>query len=214
MKILFIFAHPDDEAYSAAGTIAKLSADNTVYVISLCRGDRPGNEQVMDHRQAAFTESCRLLGAASVILDNSDCQLEYAKVLKDIEGVVGQVNPDVVYTHNISDIHRDHRLVAEACMVACRPKPTSDIEEFYMCEIPASTEWAFGQIDPVFNPTTFVDITDYIELKKQVAALYSTEVYDYPDARSVESIEVTAKNRGKQIGFHYAEAFKLVFSKR
>jgi len=45
MKILFIFAHPDDEAYGPAGTISKLAKDgNDVVVVSLCNGRRPGME--------------------------------------------------------------------------------------------------------------------------------------------------------------------------
>jgi hypothetical protein len=99
-------------------------------------------------------------------------------------------------------------------MAACRPKPTSAIKELYFCEIPASTEWTFGQIDPVFVPNTYVDVTDYIELKKRVIGLYGTEIYEWPDARSVESVEVLAKYRGKQIGVRYAEAFRLVFSRK
>jgi len=213
-NILFVFAHPDDEAYGPAGTIAKLSKDNNVTVLSLCRGNRPGSEEVSESRQSAFMASCTLLGATPIILDYSDCQLEYNSVVKSIEQVINEVSPDTVYTHNISDIHKDHRLVAETCLVACRPKLGSNINELYMCEMIASTDWAFGQIEPQFAPNVYVDVTDYIMYKRQSMELYSSELYDFPDARSVVSMEILAKYRGKQVGMHFAESFKLVFSKK
>jgi len=44
-------------------------------------------------------------------------------------------------------------------------------------------------------------------------SLYTTETYAYPDARSIEAMEVRAKFRGTQVGVNFAEAFQLVFSK-
>jgi LmbE family N-acetylglucosaminyl deacetylase len=210
-NILFIFAHPDDEAYGPAGTIAKLSKDNKVTVCSLCDGSRPGHEHVRQSRGLAFLDSCKLLGASSYIWSNPDCTLEYAPTLKLIENLIVMHNPSAVYTHNISDIHKDHRIVAECCMVACRPKPGSEIKSLYFSETASSTDWSFGQIHPHFVPNTYVDITDHINTKIQALCMYHTEVYEYPDARSAESVMVQAKNRGKQIGVKFAEAFHQVF---
>jgi LmbE family N-acetylglucosaminyl deacetylase len=212
MKILFIFAHPDDEAFGPAGTIMQLAETNDVSVVSLCNGERPGNEHVAEARIEAFKKSCETMKASWRIYSTPDCALTYDDTLKTIETIINQDMPDVVYTHNISDIHRDHRLVAECCMVACRPKVGSSIKELYMCELPASTDWSFGQIEPVFTPNVYRDITDVIEIKKDIMSLYGTEVYEYPDARSIESMRAMAKNRGRQAGVEYSEAFKLVFS--
>ena len=211
--ILFILAHPDDEAFGPAGTIMRLAKTNDVTVVSLCNGARPGNESVAADREAAFVKSCTNMGVKWKIYERPDCSLTYDATLKSVEKLIADYKPDAVYTHNISDIHRDHRLVAECCVVACRPKPESTVKELYMCEMPASTDWSFGQIEPVFKPNVYVDITDYIKAKEQILALYGTEIYDYPDARSVESMRTTAMFRGKQAGFEYAEAFSLVFKR-
>ena len=212
MKILFIFAHPDDEAYGPAGTIHKLAnAGHSVTVVSMCKGDRPGSEEVSTGRMAGFEKSCMALGAAPIIFLGSDCKLEYCDTLKQIEEVVNDLEPEVVYTHSISDIHKDHRLVAECVMVATRPKPGSSIKELYMCELPSSTDWAFGQLGGSFVPNTYVDVSMEIYKKQQVMGYYTTETYDYPDARSIESIESFAMYRGKQVGMHRAEAFKQIF---
>ena len=213
MNILFLFAHPDDEAYGPAGAIYKYAQDpnNRVCVVCLSQGNRPGAEKVAKARQDAFAKSCTTLGAEYLVYDGNDCNLDYNLTIKNIEITLKAVEPDIVYTHNISDLHKDHRIVAEAAMVACRPKVGSTVKKLYMCEIPSSTDWTFGEIDPIFTPNTYLDVSSTIHKKIQVMSFYSTELYAYPDARSVESMECLAMYRGKQVGVHRAEAFKLIF---
>lgn len=209
--ILFIFAHPDDEAYGPAGTIARLAEDDEVMVVSLCNGERPGSEYVARARTDAFVKSCETLGAKWQLFHNPDCGLVYENAISTIESLININRPTAVYTHSMSDIHKDHRMVAECCLVACRPKPGSTVEELYSCEMTASTAWSFGQVNRNFQPTKFVEVD--IDIKKQVLGFYSTETYEFPDARSIEAVEVLAKQRGYQSGCTHAEAFQQIFSR-
>jgi LmbE family N-acetylglucosaminyl deacetylase len=212
MKILFAFAHPDDEAYGPAGTIRRLTdAGHQVWIASLCKGNRLGTESVEDARKKAFKKSCKLLGATPIMFNSSDTMLTLDVAIRDLCEVIEDIVPDAIYTHNISDVHQDHRIVAEAALIAARPKPESTIQAFYMCEIPAASDWSFGQLGDAFVPTTFVKVTEFMDIKRQALELYATEIYDYPDARSVYSMEVLAMNRGRVSGVEYAEAFKLIF---
>jgi len=214
MKILFALAHPDDESYGPAGTIAKLAkSGHQVWVLSMCKGDRPGAEEVSPARQTAFMLNCQRLNAMPILLQNSDVHLDYHVAVKEISRMVTSIKPDIVYTHSTADIHPDHRVTAEATMIACRPKPESTVQKLYMCELPAATEWAFGKMGHTFNPNVFVDISDFISIKTQCIQQYSSEIYEYPDARSIQSAETMAMNRGKQIGVKYAEAFELVYER-
>lgn len=212
MNIMFIVAHPDDEAFGPAGTIAKLSKDHNVKILCLTKGDRPGNEHVQSSRREAFNASCITLGASSIPVDllSSDCKLTYDETLFQIEKTLREYPTDIVYTHSPSDLHLDHVLVSKCCMIACRPKPESTVKKLYFFEQP--NDWTFGQIGS-FVPNTFVDITEQMEIKKTACDFYLTERYDWPDARSWESIEVQSKQRGKTVGVNHAEAFQLVFSR-
>jgi len=214
MKILFLLAHPDDEAYGPYGTILKLvKQGHEVTVFCLCNGERPGNEKVSADRVFAFKENCELAGVEWKIQNNPDLSLKYNETVANVTGIIDFFKPDAVYTHNISDLNNDHRIVAEAALVACRPKPTSTVNELYFFEVPSSTDWTFSQVQPVFEPNTYIDITDCIEDKKLALARYSTETYPFPDARGVEAMETLSKYRGYQVGYRNAEALKLVFKR-
>ena len=208
MTILFLIAHPDDEAYGPFGTIAKLAKEHKVTVFCICNGERPGNKQVSADRVFAFKANCEQLGVEWRIQNNADCSLEYADTLANVEGIINFYRPDIVYTHSNTDLHNDHRILAETALVACRPKPDSLVNELYFFEIPQ-----FAQSQSSFKPTTYKDITNYIDLKKQALERYATETYEFPDARSIEAVETLAKFRGYAVGVKYAEAFQLVFSR-
>jgi LmbE family N-acetylglucosaminyl deacetylase len=212
MNIMFILSHPDDEAFGPCGTIAKLAKTNKVLLICLCKGNRPGSEEVETTRKISFIKSCEMLGVEHKIFNSSDLYLDYYVALKHIEDCIQEFKPEIVYTNNISDIHKDHRITAEATLSACRPKLGSNVKQLFMYEIPSSTDWAFNQFEPAFAPNVYVNIEEFIELKKDIINLYDTELHPFPDSRSLESAEILSKNRGRQVGCNYAEAFKLVFS--
>lgn len=211
MRVAFIFAHLDDESYGPIGTIAShVKNGDEVILVSMCRGNRPGAE-VQSIRVQTFTEICDMLGVESIIQDQNDTQMARKETQFRVNKLIQDLEPDMVYTHFNGDAHQDHRLLSECVLIACRPKPQSTVKQLLMCEIPASTEWAFGQFGD-FKPNVFNDVTSFIDLKQEALEMYETEIYDYPDARSVESMKILAAQRGKQIGVNYAEAFQLVFS--
>lgn len=214
MTTMVIVAHPDDEAFGLAGTIARIAkSGERVIVVSLCKGNRPGAEYVESSRVRSFQASCEHLGAEWKLFSNSDVGLDEREAAAIIENMVKTYCPTTVYTHNINDLHRDHVIVANATIVACRPTPTSTVDKLLMFEIPGTSEWLFGSTGTTFVPSVYVDVGDYMEIKQHVLSLYNTELRSFPDARSIESVCVLARHRGKQVGVDYAEAFQLVFSR-
>jgi len=54
------------------------------------------------------------------------------------------------------------------------------------------------------------DITDYIDIKKQVLEVYSEEMRQPPHSRSIDNALRLNALRGNSVGMDYAEAFELI----
>ena len=93
-----------------------------------------------------------------------------------IEGVIGEVDPTVIYTHSANDLRQDHRATHLATVQAARRVPT-------ICcyEGPSAT------VD--FRPERFVTIDPFIETKLEVIGAFASEVAlrRYLDAELVRS---------------------------
>ena len=117
--------------------------------------------------------------------------------------------PEYVYVHHAGDVNVDHRRLHEA-VAACRPTPGHVVKRILSFEVPSSTEWQPPTSAPFFQPNWFVDISDQWERKRAALATYSSEMRDWPHARSLEAVEHLARWRGAQVGVKAAEAFCLL----
>ena len=62
--------------------------------------------------------------------------------IRPLESVVGDLEPEVVYTHFKDDVNQDHRVAYAATMVATRPVGGSSVRRLLCYETASSTEWA------------------------------------------------------------------------
>jgi LmbE family N-acetylglucosaminyl deacetylase len=124
-----------------------------------------------------------------------------------IEKAIAEFKPEIVYTHHDGDLNADHRALAEAVLVACRPYAAPSVRSLRMFETPSSTEWGPGP----FVPNLFVDITEHVhERWETLRRHYSSEMREYPHPRSEASLMARAGFWGQQAGFRYAEPFRIV----
>lgn len=220
MNVLCVVGHPDDEVLMCGGTIAKhAEAGDTVRVFILADGEssrdvsRAEIHEAIRQRVIAGHAASEILGHDGNIAGYEDQCLDKLGSLmltKRIEIEVRRFQPEVVYTHWTGDMNADHRAVAEATLVACRPNPDCSVREVLMGEVPSSTEWAGG-----FVPDVFVDITAQFAKKEAALKCYSKEISaDVRHPRSNAAILALAYVRGVSAGVSSAEAFKLVRSKR
>ncbi|MDD5306768.1 MAG: PIG-L family deacetylase [Deltaproteobacteria bacterium] len=211
-KVLVVSAHPDDETIGAGGTILRhVALGDTVSWCVVTKGYTPKwSEEMLEAASRQVDEVASLYGFASVhrlglptVRLNTVPHMELCDKLKN---VVDIVKPLVLYIPPASDLNQDHRLVHEAALVAARPLPGCSVQRILSYEISTTSRYGFG----VFVPTVYVDISEYLEKKMGIMAVYNTELKEWPHPRSIEGLSVIAKERGLAVGVDAAECFDLV----
>ena len=211
--ILIIAAHPDDEAIGCAGTIHKYVQNGyNVELLVATDGEsaRSKKEQDKVDRKSALEKSANILGIKDIVqFDYPDNQLDTVpllEIVKSIDAVIAKKRPEIIFTHYCNDLNIDHQIIHRATMTACRPQPKFCVREIYSYEIMSSTDWQLKN-DSFFSPNTYVDISNQIEIKREVLNIYKREMRDYPHSRSIENIINNSKVRGATVGVDFAEAF-------
>jgi len=211
-KVLIVVAHPDDEAYGCGGTLFRFRKE---WLTNLCIFTDGGNVNV-DKTKECVKESSKILEIehTNYLEWNIDQRLEILPIkslVDEIDKMIDTFAPELVITHSLTDLNRDHRIVAEAVMISTRPKPEFPVKEVWSMEVLSATDWGFGEFGN-FEPNGFVSLST-IELARKCAAIesYLLEIEkDEDHARSVPSIITSGQNRGHTVGIPYAEAFKII----
>jgi hypothetical protein len=85
------------------------------------------------------------------------------------------------------------------------------VKRLYAYEVASSTEWAFQQFSPVFQPSLFLDISQTLDLKIKAMEIYEGEIRAFPHPRSPEALHATALRWGSVAGLPAAEAFQCIY---
>jgi LmbE family N-acetylglucosaminyl deacetylase len=222
MSVLVIAAHPDDEVLGCGGTIARLSAEGqAVHVAILGEGVTSRYSQreqadpaLLERLRGCSRRAAEILGARSHSLgrlpDNRFDTVPLLDIVKGIEDLVAQHQPEVIYTQHGGDLNLDHAITFRATLTAARPLPGCPVKAVYAYEVPSSTDWAFQQFQPRFQPNVFVDIHRTLEKKLQAMRCYESEARPFPHPRSSEALHAAAQRWGSAAGLPAAEAFQCV----
>lgn len=213
-KVLVVAAHSDDEALGCAGTLARhISAGDSVGIVFMTDGvssRSATDESLVQERYNAAKKAADILGATIVkqfsFEDNAMDNVAFIDVVKAVESVISNVQPDIIYTHYANDLNIDHCITHRAIMTACRPQLHFSVKEIYSFEVLSSTEWS-SKSEVQFYPQLLVDITEQWETKLKVIECYNKEMREAPHSRSIEAVAALATLRGNTHGFSKAEAF-------
>jgi len=214
--VLVIAAHSDDEALGCSGTMAKhVAAGDQVHVLFMADGvgSRKSVANEASERLSSAEKAAKILGVIWMqnlnFPDNKMDTVALLDVAQAVENKIDEIQPNIIYTHHLGDLNVDHQITHKAVMTACRPQPGFCVKEIYAFEVLSSTEWQTPGLMP-FIPNLFVDISGYIEIKREVLENYSVEMRESPHSRSIANIINLARVRGSSIGVNYAEAFVLL----
>ena len=219
-NILIIAAHPDDEVLGCGGIVARLNKEG-YEITTLILGEgvssrddtrdiKKRGKSILELKEEAKRANA-ILGVKEVFFhdfpDNRFDTIPFLDIVKIIEKIKNQIKPDIIFTHYEKDLNIDHQITYKAVITATRPLEEETVKEIYSFEIPSSTEWSYPLS---FSPNMFYDISETIDVKIKALKEYKSELKKYPYPRSLEGVELTAKNWGMKVGLNYAEAFKTV----
>jgi LmbE family N-acetylglucosaminyl deacetylase len=137
LRIIAIFAHPDDAEAKMGGTTALWAEmGHEVKFVSLTNGDHGHHEigggPLANRRREESYEAARRLGVKEyVIFDNHDSQLlPHLHIRQDVIREIRKWNADIVLGLRTNDYHPDHRyagvLVMDAAYMVIVPNVTPD----------------------------------------------------------------------------------------
>ncbi|MBA4495631.1 PIG-L deacetylase family protein [Paenactinomyces guangxiensis] len=177
-KIMYIFAHPDDETFTCGGTIAHFAGTGFTRQILYCathgEASKTGNPPVCaphelgNTRREELQRAARILGIDQLIIrDYGDGRLDHQPFLvlvQDIQHVLVRENPDLIITFPPSGIsgHKDHKVIQQATLEAVRK--TSFPTKLYYIVIPESIVHFLGRsvsAVPDRSVSLKIDVTPY-----------------------------------------------------
>jgi N-acetylglucosamine malate deacetylase 1 len=212
-KTLIIAPHPDDEVLGCGGTIKKLSSEGKdVFVLIVTRGKKGmyPEERILNVRDEARLAH-RILGVAETRFFDFPApdldQISIAEISNAIFSIITELKITDIYLPHHGDIHYDHKVVFNAGLVAARPVKGNPVRRIYSYETLSETEWAAPFGNDAFIPTRFVNITDAFPSKVEAMKCFKSQLREFPNPRSLKSIEALANLRGSSVGYNYAEAF-------
>ncbi len=223
-RILCISAHPDDNEFTIAGTVARWAREGRDVGFCLVttggagvNEHTPSNEGLIPIREKETRAAAKILGVKDVILlGYADGTLEPTLAMRrDLTRAIRRFRPDIVvcgdptvrYYGNEYLNHPDHRAVASAALDAVFPSSETNaiFPELLAEGLPAhKVKQVF--ISGSLQPDVFVDIARTLRLKCRALKAHRSQVGkgEWVD----QLLKAWAVRDGKRGGLRYAEAFK------
>ncbi len=225
LRILGIFAHPDDSEFSCGGSAA-LWADQGaeityVIVTNGAAGSNDPNqdlEQLVRIREAEQRAACAMLGVREVLfLGYADGTLQPTLELRrDLTRIIRQLKPDRVVVGDPAAVfygddyinHPDHRAAAEAAIYAVFPSAvTRPIFPELLAEgfEPHQVKEVYISGDDA-QANTYIDISSTLDRKIEALRCHKSQL----DPGDGQWVREWAAQTGKARELAYAEAFRVM----
>jgi len=227
-RAMSIHAHPDDQEFTVAGTLAKWAkAGCEVVSVILTSGDGGSNDPaqgveykpilaaIREGEQSAANE--RLGIHKTIYLRLPDGELEPTVGLrKEVTKIIRAQKPDVVVTGDPQGVfygngyinHPDHRAAAQVATYAVFPSAGSRLVFADLLADgfePHNVKRLY--LHGPEKPDTWVDISEFIEVKIAALRKHASQLGDWDPEKMIRE---SAAEEGKEKGMQFAEAFKVM----
>ena len=216
MNVLVLAPHPDDEVLGCGGTICRhVAAGDAVTVLVATRGlAELYADDAIEAVRAEARRAHAVLGVGETrFLDFPAPALDTVpryRLAGAVSECIRDTGAEVVYVPHHGDIHSDHFHLHHAALVAARPLEGATVRRILAYETLSETEWAPPQMDSVFYPTVFIDVSEFLQRKLDAMSCFESQVKPPPNARSLRNITALAHYRGATVACDAAEGFMLI----
>jgi LmbE family N-acetylglucosaminyl deacetylase len=221
IRVLAIYAHPDDPDVSCGGTLARwVRGGAEVHAVICTNGDKgtpdPGADPVelARCRAAEAAKAAELLGLAGQhVLGYPDGELADDRALRcELVGMIRRLRPATVLCPDPTAVffgedyfnHRDHRAVGFAVLDALSPAAALP---HYFPEAGPAHQVETALMSGTLEPTVWVDVTTTIAEKVGAVSCHHSQFADGGEwAR--RAVRLRAEEDGRRAGVAFAESFR------
>ena len=227
-RVLSIHAHPDDQEFTVAGTLAKWARAGT-HIVTVCvtSGGAGSNDHtppditraaLVPIREEEQRQACRVLGIAEVVyLRYEDGMLEPSLALRrDLTRVIRRYRPDAVVCGDptmrffgaVYMNHPDHRAAADAALDAVFPSAETRLIFPELLDEglePHKVRSVF--LHGAEKPDTFIDISEFLGVKLAALKEHRTQMGAWDPT---EMITGWARMQGAKRRLEAAESYRLM----
>lgn len=220
MNILAVVAHPDDIEIFCGGTLAKYAKQGHKIFHAVFTSGNMGDlhaspADLAATRKAEAQAGAKVIGA-NLIWGGIDDECVYPNEAQRnlMIDIMRESDPDIILTHSPGDYHPDHRYVGQLVFDAYHQKGLPNIPGPKLPPCRFGGTQVFHMDHPAginFQPTEYVDITDVIEVKREMLRQHASQLVsmkEHSDADIMDMLDVMARFRGMNCGCKYAEGFR------
>jgi LmbE family N-acetylglucosaminyl deacetylase len=200
LRLLVVFAHPDDESFGPAGLLAKYARQGAlVFGVFGTRGEfgqttmfpRPSPATLGRVRERDLVAASRIIGfrAISILphVDGTLYRLPQAVLTGEVFDAMVQTRPDIVITFGPGGIthHPDHLAIHRAATVAFAQALRVGLgasELYYVAVPPDQASDLNLDGEPDADPNTFIDVSEEFPIKLRALGQHARHILDAREA--------------------------------
>jgi bacillithiol biosynthesis deacetylase BshB1 len=220
LDVLAVMAHPDDAELLCGGTLIKSATrGRRVGVLDLTAGEMGSSGSAAIRAREAAASSAQMGLTVRRCADLPDSALENDNESRHVVAEhLRAMRPRIVITHWKVGRHRDHRVASELVRDACFLSGLKRLDVAGEPFRPEKLVYATAFREDANPPDFVVDVTDQIERKLDVLALYGSqfegatqagEVYPGGARGLMQQIRSQMAHYGSLIRVRYGEPFRI-----